>query len=195
MRKDSEDTVTRERTWNGLAGVSASNMEYLVAATIGNHLLQPLPPLPMYFPEYPLIDTDAGRSLSHPKEKRDCVVRAVALAFNIPYKDALQYAGSVGRIAGHGTTKEGTRKVIHDLCEMKNMRLLKHSFPAKKGHKRMNVLEFCKTHPQGTYITQQAGHVATVIDGKLHDCGVNMYSWERCVYTAFEIIPTPTNEQ
>lgn len=137
----------------------------------------------------PHILTDAGRKTSlFPKEKRDCVVRATALAFGLSYNDAHFLMASMGRAEGKGTPDEMYHKVWKDVAEEQGKAIIKHSFPAKKGNKRMNVLDFCKTHPVGTFITRQAGHVATVINGMLHDDRMAWWSWERCVYTAFEIV-------
>lgn len=136
----------------------------------------------------PFVETDAGRSVAHPKEKNDCVVRATALAFGIPYNEAHQIMEQEGRICGKGTPDEMYAKVWEDLAATHGKKMVKHSFPAKKGKKRMNVLDFCCSHPEGTFLTRQAGHIATVIDGHLHDTKSTWYSWERCVYTAFQVI-------
>jgi hypothetical protein len=142
-------------------------------------------------PLRPLVESDSGRKASsHPKEKRDCVVRATAVAFGIPYDEAHAIMEAGGRVAGKGTQDDIYYKAWSDLAERTGKRIVKHSFPAVKGKKRMNVLDFCRSHPEGTFITRQAGHVAAVIDGYLHDVNVAWWSWERCVYTAFQILPS-----
>lgn len=143
----------------------------------------------------PFVETDAGRKAScHPNEKRDCVVRATALAFGLSYDDAHEYMEGGGRVAGRGTPDDVYHFVWKSLAAQFGKQIVKHSFPAQRGKKRMNVLEFCKTHPAGVFITKQAGHVAAVIDGKLHDERMAWWSWNRCVYTAFDIIPTDIQE-
>lgn len=146
---------------------------------------------PMFYSvERPLVETDAGRKQSsYPKEKRDCVVRATALAFSISYDEAHMIMEEGGRVAGRGTMDDIYHAAWNDLAAKLGKRLVKHSFPATKGKKRTNVLDFCNNHPSGTFITRQAGHLAAVIDGKLHDTRTNMYTWERCVYTAFQVLP------
>ena len=138
----------------------------------------------------PLVETTIRATSSHPKERNDCVVIATALAFGIPYDEAFDLMGLYGRTAGKGTPRDTSQKAWISLYVKCKKRVVKHSFPAVKGKKRMNVLEFCKTHSVGTFITKQAGHMATVIDGKVHDVApFAWWHWERCVYTAFQILP------
>ena len=119
------------------------------------------------------------------------MVIATALAFGIPYDEAFEIFRGYGRIEGKGTQRDCSQKAWISLYVKCKKRVIKHSFPAVKGKKRMNVMEFCKTHPTGIFITNQAHHVATVIDGKVHDTmPFPWWSWERCVYTAFEILPS-----
>lgn len=143
----------------------------------------------------PLVETDAGQREFNPKEKNDCVVRATALAFKIPYAEAHEIFAGYGRVCGTGVFKCSEREAWEKLCKKLGKKLIKHSFPAQKGKPRMNVIDFCCSHPIGTFLTIQAHHTATVINGFLHDCGVNMYSWERCVYNAFEVVDDTQEEE
>lgn len=153
-----------------------------------------------YFPTSPLhmtwipdkerlVETDAGRAAAgFPKESNDCVVRATATAFGIPYEEAHTLFRLEGRDCGRGTSTELRQRVWRELADAQGLEIVKHSFPAKKGKKRMNVRDFCKTHPKGIFLTRQAGHVATVMDGKVYDTiPFAWWHWERCVYTAFEL--------
>jgi hypothetical protein len=137
-----------------------------------------------------LVESDAGRKdAGFPKEKNDCVVRATATAFGLPYEEAHTLFKIGGRACGQGTPTHLEQTTWNDLADEQGMELIKHSFPAKKGKKRMNVREFCKTHPEGIFLTRQAGHIATVMDGKVYDTmPFAWWHWERCVYTAFELI-------
>jgi len=93
------------------------------------------------------------------------VVRATAIAFGIPYDEAHAIMETGGRVAGKGTKDEIYDRAWRDLAERMGKRIVKHSFPAQKDKKRMNVLDFCRSHPEGIFITRQAGHVAAVVDG------------------------------
>lgn len=44
-----------------------------------------------------------------------------------------------------------------------------HGISNKKGSKRINIKEFSKTHPQGSYIARVANHFVAVVDGKYYD--------------------------
>jgi hypothetical protein len=135
-----------------------------------------------------LYETDAGRKDAGYSEKNDCVVRATATAFGLTYEHAHSAFKSEGRICGRGTQSSIYLRLWDELACACGMETTKHSFPAKKGKKRMNVREFCKSHPVGIFITIQAGHVATVMNGKVCDTKpFAWWHWERCVYTAYEI--------
>lgn len=116
------------------------------------------------------------------KNKKDCSVIATMAAFGISYEEALTLLGATRSPDTHLVKK------WNELAESRGELISKHSFPAVKRKKRMNVIDFCKSHPTGRFILRQAGHVAAVIDGKLHETPpVAWWHWERCVYTAFEI--------
>jgi len=135
-------------------------------------------------------EDDAGRSKSkRPLQKKDCTVRALALAFELEYDVAYDFCMEQGRKSHRGFH-------LHKLLEKYaksgalffGKKVIKHSFPAEKGVERMNVGAFGYLHPKGKYVTRQAGHVATVIDGVLHDLNISVFSFERCVYIAYEIV-------
>ena len=70
------------------------------------------------------MKNDGGRASSkRPKQKNDCVVRAIAVAFNLPYDDVYETMADLGRKCGRGTDKDAWQSWI-------NMKATKHSFPA-----------------------------------------------------------------
>lgn len=127
----------------------------------------------------PFIKDDAGRSKGkRPKQKNDCTVRALALAERRPYDDVYNELAEAGRKCTHGFDMT---KWMRDQPK----RFERISFPAVKGQKRMNPVEFCIQYNKGTYIVQVAKHVYTVIDGVAYD---TFHSHdERCIYAAFKV--------
>ncbi len=118
----------------------------------------------------------------HPKKKtvRDCVKRALSLAFNIDYKYIKILLNRLNReIKGKGFNDPKTyEKFIAD------RRGIKISFPAEKGKPRMNGFTFTKGYPKGRYILRMAGHLSTCIDGVVYDI---FDCRHKCVYKAWKI--------
>jgi hypothetical protein len=144
------------------------------------------------------IKTDAGRSESdHPSEKRDCSVRALALALawriddSLPghYNAAHRFLEEAGRRPNTGFHLETLldRIASQDETLFDFYRVEKISFRATRGVVRMNVERFIALHPQGNYILRMAGHFACVRNGKLLDL-FNKRGGKACVYTAFQLI-------
>jgi hypothetical protein len=125
------------------------------------------------------IINDGGRSLSkRPKAANDCSVRAVAIAFNIPYDEAYDQMAAAGRKCGQGIKPKDWKAWI-------KTRATWQAFQAVKGSPRMNAVTFCATHPHGRYILSFAGHFAAAVDGQIHD--VVGFESNRCVYGAYKI--------
>lgn len=133
------------------------------------------------------VKTDAGRSGSRrPKQTNDCSVRALALAAGITYDEAYDFLAAKGRQSGRGFNLRRTlnaHAMTHE--PLLGHRIIKHSFPAVSGFPRMKVGTFCMEYTNGRFITNQAKHMAAVIDGYLHDEEWNCF---RCVYNAFEFV-------
>lgn len=107
---------------------------------------------------------DAGRSQSkRPKQKNDCVVRAIALASPLPYDTVYDLMWLMGRKSSHGTKKAAWQQYLNS-----NGYFQKISFPAVAGHARMNLDRFCREY-SGKYIVQMAGHLTTVFNGVVLD--------------------------
>jgi hypothetical protein len=122
--------------------------------------------------------SDAGRSQSkRPKQKKDCVVRAVALAFEIPYDTAYEAMAEEGRKSGCGTPKKAWQGWL-------NSRAMRVPFPAESGRPRMNLERFAAEHTTGRWVVQMAGHLVSVIDGVVHDD--EMPKQLMCVYAAWK---------
>ena len=93
----------------------------------------------------------------------DCAVRAIAKALNIDWETAylkniingfqMGDVPSSDNVWGATLRQNGFyRKTLPDTCP--------DCYTAE---------DFCKDHPQGTYVLGFGGHVATVVDGDLYD--------------------------
>lgn len=106
---------------------------------------------------------DGGRRTSgrHLAETRDCTVRALATAAQIPYDTAHSIAKSAGR-----KNRRGFRTTL----------LLKHAEKhgvnaarTALGRRRVKVSTFIRQHSEGRYIVRIRRHAFAVIDGVIHD--------------------------
>jgi hypothetical protein len=123
------------------------------------------------------VRDDGGRATSkRPKQRRDCVVRAIAIAAERPYDDVYEKLADAGRKCGRSTAKSVWQTWLDQLAR-------KTSFPAEKGSLRMNLERFCQTHDRGRYVVQCAHHVLAVVDGVARDDDVPR--WDACVYAAW----------
>lgn len=122
---------------------------------------------------------DAGRAKSkRPKQKNDCVVRALTLAFEKPYDEIYEALKTQGRKCSSGTKKDIWKSFLTNYEKL--------SFPAIKGKKRMNSLVFNSApYNKGIYIVQTAKHLYTQIDGIIFDTFEP--ELDRCVYCAYKI--------
>lgn len=133
------------------------------------------------WPYYPFHKTDAGRSNSkRPKQKNDCTVRALATAASMQYDDAYNALKSRGRKASagfHFPKKPGD--------EVNGFTFKWKPFPAVAGQNRMNVKDFCRQYPSGTFVLRVSKHVFTVVNGTAYD--TCMVDPERCVYGVWSV--------
>lgn len=114
---------------------------------------------------YPFEKTDGGRAdAGLPTERRDCVVRAVALAFGMPYAEVHHLAATEwDRKPRCGTyphkyhswiNRQATKKIIHP-------------------KEPMTIRTFLREYPVGTFICNVAGHAFAVRNGVILD------SWQQ----------------
>lgn len=130
--------------------------------------------------------TDAGRSLSkRPKQRNDCVVRALALAVDCPYDEAYDFCAKIlDRKCGQGTYSKKLLKV-----EFRGYRFSWKAFQAVKDMQRMTPVTFAISHPTGRFILKLAKHVVACVDGVVMDITDDQGSMglqNRCVYGAYE---------
>jgi hypothetical protein len=129
---------------------------------------------------------DGGRSCSkRPKQKSDCTVCAVAIAFGMPYDCAYDLLRDAGRKCSRGFA-------FHDWARRHPNLLEWISFPAVKGQTRMNPAKFCNQFRSGAWICRSAKHVFAVIDGVIQDTSAP--SPGRCIYGAYHVVANLIHE-
>lgn len=127
--------------------------------------------------------TDGGRNFSQrPRERNDCTVKSLALVTGVSYDEAYDFLANAGRAANCGF--DYWNRFLDRQTKIFDRRVVKHSFPAVKGGKRMRLDRFLYEFPNGNYILTFADHVAPVIDGIVWD-EVTDYL-RKVVYTAYE---------
>lgn len=136
----------------------------------------------MSAPEF--VTNDGGRAEAGFKgEARDCVVRAIAIATDLPYMQV--YSDLAERNAEKGdakTAREGTnRKIYQPYLEALGW----------AWRPTMGIGTGCTMHlraddlPPGTVICKVTKHIVCVIDGVIHDTHDPSRDGTRCVYGYF----------
>lgn len=113
------------------------------------------------------------------KEHNDCVVRAFASAFNIPYEESHQFIKTKYKREHRKGTPRFSK--ITTLLSTENFRLggkrwinygtkesLKITIPRTGYRRPMTVGTFVKKHPTGTYIISVRQHVFTIKNGVIY---------------------------
>lgn len=101
------------------------------------------------------------------KENNDCVVRAIASAFDIDYLIAWSILANNGRKVGKGTYSHTSRKVITILCEK-----LGYTQTAFRPIMKMRATDIAvanKNNPQAIILMFTKRHLTLFKDGKLQD--------------------------
>jgi hypothetical protein len=107
--------------------------------------------------------TDGGKTSSgFTNEYNDCTVRAISIAYQIPYAQAHAKLKDWGR-------KDG--KPCMGFAWFMNDRMAS----TEKGvrplrHRSLGTLQnFCKNHPTGRYVIRIKGHALAIVDGVIND--------------------------
>lgn len=128
---------------------------------------------------------DGGRAAAGFKgSTRDCVVRAIAIAAQLPYR---QVYDEVNAFA-YATERRGTK----GSCSRKGVRISTiRRFLEARGWKwtpTMRIGQGCRVHlrkgelPTGRLIVNVSRHTVAVIDGVIHDNHDCSRGGNRCVY-------------
>ena len=108
----------------------------------------------------PHVRTDAGRSLG---ERRDCTVRALAIAAQIPYADAHAALELAGRKHRHGV------RMVDALDELQALFKIEKVVPS---YDTRTLGKFVKKFPTGRYLCRISNHCFAVVDGVVHDLAI-----------------------
>ncbi len=116
----------------------------------------------------------------HPKGllTGDCVVRAVALAFDDDYIEVRKILNDYKRFLNMDSYKDN--KFIYEYLDIYERLII----PVVKGKPRMRAKEFIETYGHGTFIVKMAKHLACIKNGKLLD---TWDSSDKTIYTAWRI--------
>ena len=137
------------------------------------------------------IHNDGGRAEAGFKgTARDCVCRAIAIATNTPYKGVYRELESLGLDDAKRRGKKGRK------CHPRTGvgRRIYEPYLLSRGWSwtpTMGIGTGCRVHlrkdelPSGTIIVRLSRHLATVIDGELHDTYDSSRDGSRCVYGYF----------
>lgn len=92
-------------------------------------------------------------------DKKDCSVRALAVACGVPYEVASIAFTCQGRALKKGTTVEMSVKLHEEILGMRRVTMA-------EGMRLEAFLEVAKT---GRFIVHKTGHAFAVVDGVVHD--------------------------
>jgi hypothetical protein len=150
--------------------------------------------------------TDAGRNQSHPTERNDCTVVALANAAGISYREAHEFAFQVGRRHGHGLKKEAIRTMLRnvDISGVATARELAtiapvfhiHNSESIYGYRRrarrtgISVASYLATLPKkGRFYLGCTSHAFAYVDGVVVD-NLSRPRTRAIMLLAYEIVPT-----
>ena len=140
---------------------------------------------PSVYGKIRFVEDDGGRSAAgFPGDKEgDCVVRAIAIAAELPYKDVhdalTEWQGWDADAGGNNSDHFTYRRFLIEKLGFIWIPLMKIGSGCKV-HLREDEL------PKGRIIVRVTGHLAAVIDGVLHDTYDCSSHGRRCVYGYFK---------
>lgn len=121
------------------------------------------------------VNDDGGRSNYFKGRAGDCVVRAVAIATGMDYKEVYKAAAKViGYTPRNGVHHKDTRKLVEHFGGV--------------WHPTMGIGTGCRVHlkadelPAGRIVCNCSKHLVAVIDGVIHDNHDPSKGGKRCVY-------------
>jgi hypothetical protein len=100
-------------------------------------------------------------------EHRDCVVRALSLAFNRAYQDVHAICAAAGRKPGRGMYANQIDDALKALTgDPKAKAVWTWEYMSAK---RPTFAQFAKENPVGHFVVSKRGHMVALIDGVYHD--------------------------
>lgn len=116
----------------------------------------------------------------HPKglDTTDCVVRAIAIAFDSDYLETRKLLNRKKRELEFSSYK-ATQFIYKYLEDYERIK-----FKVDKGVKRINAVDFAKVYYEGTFIVKMAKHIVCIKNGLILD---TWDSSDKTIYTAWKI--------
>ena len=105
------------------------------------------------------MDDDYDRPEGFRNETKDCTVRALSLAGNLPYEKVHEAFKKYGRRDGHGIA---SKYIFKKVCKTLNLK-------TKNIQRSGTVRKLIKRYPKGNIFCLMRGHAFAVIDGVSHD--------------------------
>lgn len=94
----------------------------------------------------------------------DCVVRAIAIALDLDYKETYLELARLNKVAlGKRSARNGVHKTAYEKF-LKDHGWVWHKAPKFEGRKAKHY-----DMPKGKVIARMAKHLAAVVDGEVHD--------------------------
>ena len=111
-------------------------------------------------------------SIARPKDENNCVLRAMAVAFDEPIDKSGDFAGKLGRQYRKGTPRPVSKKLI-EKYRMVEVFTQRGSLHGAIPIRAISIREAIKRFPSGRYIFKTRKHWFAVIDG----CPVDLADW------------------
>lgn len=141
------------------------------------------------------VYNDGGRaSAGYKGFAGDCVTRAIAIAAEIPYREAYNLVNDIAKespkhrlIRSRGKTRYQSRSSARDGVLKTDIRKIMQRL-GWRWVPTMAIGSGCKVHlregelPMGRLIVCVSKHLTAVIDGVIHDIGDQQRDGMRCVY-------------
>ena len=108
----------------------------------------------------PIYNVDSDRY----KEDNDCLVRAMATAFNTSYDKAHAHMKKIGR-----PPKKGIDTSVFIETFPKSLVNTKYKVGPYSRKNKITIARFCKEHPVGRYFIVLKGHAIAIVDGVVYD--------------------------
>jgi hypothetical protein len=122
------------------------------------------------------IQSDGGLQKSGLNDDNNCTIRAFAIAFGMPYKDAHYMGELAGRQIGEGYWMY---KIMNKAAEFG------YSYKEINGYGTLSA--FLNKNNKGRFICVRRGHAFAVLDGKIYD---QIYNAPNCkLIRIFEVFP------
>ena len=108
------------------------------------------------------MQSDGGMHQSGINDDNNCTIRAFAIAYCMPYKDAYYMGELAGRPHGKGYW-------MHKIMD----KAKEFGYDSVELETNGSLSAFLKNHHKGRFICVRKGHAFAIIDGKIYDTLIN----------------------